>query len=89
MTTPFIFLPEKFHGQRSLPGYAVVHGVAKSQTQLRDWGHRQSTILLCSNFIKLYIYLNIQRLNEVDGLGLYSKGHGGGDVETGRVGIEN
>ena len=29
-----VFLPEEFHGQRSLTGR--VHGVAKSQTQLRD-----------------------------------------------------
>ena len=30
-----VFLPGKSHGQRSLVGY-IVHGVAKSQTQLRD-----------------------------------------------------
>ena len=30
-----VFLPGKSHGQRRLVGY-IVHGVAKSQTQLRD-----------------------------------------------------
>ena len=30
-----VFLPGKSHGQRSLVGY-IVHGVAKSQTQLRN-----------------------------------------------------
>ena len=30
-----VFLPGEFHGQRSLVG--TVHGVTKSQTQLRDW----------------------------------------------------
>jgi len=30
-----VFLPGKFHGQRSL--VAIVHGVAKSQTQLNSW----------------------------------------------------
>ena len=29
-----VFLPEKFHGQRSL--VATVHGFAKKRTQLRD-----------------------------------------------------
>ena len=32
-----VFLPEKSHGQRSLPGY--VHGVAKNWTWLSDWAH--------------------------------------------------
>ena len=31
-----VFLPGKFHGQRSLGG-AIVHGVAKSQRPLSDW----------------------------------------------------
>ena len=30
-------LPGKFHGLRSLVGYSPVHGVAKSQTRLRDF----------------------------------------------------
>ena len=30
-----VFLPEEFHGQRSLAGY-IVHGVAKSRTQLSE-----------------------------------------------------
>ena len=30
-----VFLSGKFHGQRSLVGY-IVHGVAKSRTQLTD-----------------------------------------------------
>ena len=37
-----VFLPEEFHGQRSLVGYTV-HGVAKSQTWLKwlsTWGHK-------------------------------------------------
>ena len=32
-----VFLPEKFHGQRSLQ--ATVHGATKSQTQLSDSAH--------------------------------------------------
>ena len=31
MTSPPVFLPGEFHGQRSLAGY-IVHGVAKTQT---------------------------------------------------------
>ena len=31
-----LFWPGEFHGQRSLAGY-IVHGVTKSQTQLRDF----------------------------------------------------
>ena len=34
MATP-VFLPGESHGQRSLAGY-IVHGVAKSQTQLSN-----------------------------------------------------
>ena len=30
-----VFLPGEFHGQRSLVGYTV-HGIAKSQTRLRN-----------------------------------------------------
>ena len=33
LPTP-VFLSGEFHGQRSLTGYIIVHGVAKSQTQL-------------------------------------------------------
>jgi len=36
-STP-VFLPGKFHEQRSLVGY-IVHGVAKSQTWLNNWAH--------------------------------------------------
>ena len=36
LPTP-IFLPEEFHGQRSLAGQATVHGVIKSQTQLSNY----------------------------------------------------
>ena len=35
LPTP-IFLPEEFHGQRSLTGYTV-HGVTKSQTRLSNF----------------------------------------------------
>ena len=32
-----VFLPGKFHGQRSLVGYNIVHGVAKSQTRVSNF----------------------------------------------------
>ena len=35
MATTLVFLPGKSHGQRTLAGY-IVHGVAKSRTQLSD-----------------------------------------------------
>ena len=34
-----VFLPGKLHGQRSIVVYAVVHGVAKSRTQLSTCAH--------------------------------------------------
>ena len=45
-----VFLPEKSHGQRGLPGYTV-HGVAKSQAQLSigmtsHWIPRKEGLLL-------------------------------------------
>ena len=36
-----VFLPGEFLGQRSLVG---VHGIAKSQTELRDWAHSPHVI---------------------------------------------
>ena len=33
-----IFLPGKFHGQKSLAGYTV-YGAANSQTRLSNWAH--------------------------------------------------
>ena len=35
LPTP-VFLPGESHGQRSLAGWAAVHGVTKSQTLLSD-----------------------------------------------------
>ena len=34
-----VFLPGKLHGQRSIVVYTVVHGVAKSRTQLSTHAH--------------------------------------------------
>ena len=34
-----VFLPGKFHGQRSLVGY-IVHSVTKSQTRLSEWAQQ-------------------------------------------------
>ena len=39
-----VLLPGKFHGHRSLVGYAAVLGVAKSQTQLSDFIYTFSNI---------------------------------------------
>ena len=36
LSTP-VFLPGEFHGQRSLAGYSIVHGVARSRTGLSDF----------------------------------------------------
>ena len=37
-----VFLPGKFHGQRSLAGYSPLG--AKSQTRLRNWEHTNCTV---------------------------------------------
>ena len=47
-----VFLPGKFHGQRSLLGYS--HGVAKSQTQLSNFIFFLSGYMLRSGFARLY-----------------------------------
>ena len=39
-----VFLPGKLHGQRSIVVYAVVHGVAKSRTQLSTCAHTQNCV---------------------------------------------
>ena len=43
---PLQFLPGKFHGQRSLVGY-ILHGVAKSQTQLSNFHFTFILLLSC------------------------------------------
>ena len=58
LPTP-LFLPGKFHGQKSL--VTTVHGVAKSQTWLSDWAHTHTpTVKYCFHFL-LYL-LNISKL---------------------------
>ena len=52
-----VFLPEKFHGQRSLVGYTV-HGVAKSWTQLSAHTHTSNGISLKSKSPRL-VNLNV------------------------------
>ena len=54
LPTP-VFLPEEFHGQRSLAGYTV-HGVAKSRTWLSNFQFsrlrlRKSSILISSQVV--------------------------------------
>ena len=41
-----VFLPEKFHGQRSLAGY-IAHGVTESWAWLGDYVCMNVSILLC------------------------------------------
>ena len=48
-----VFLPGKFHGQRSLAGY-LVHGVTKSQTQLSDYHTHTANIILSREKLKAF-----------------------------------
>ena len=48
-----VFLPVEFHGQRSLVGVIMVHGVIKSWTQLSDFTHSPGCIFSLSLF-RLY-----------------------------------
>ena len=49
-----VFLPREFHGQRSLAGY-IVHGVAKSWTQLSMHTHTQSvTKKIPHSYLKIF-----------------------------------
>ena len=48
MTTSPFFLLGKFHGYRSIQ-WAIVHGIAKCQTWLRDWANTPCDFIVCDS----------------------------------------